>query len=338
MIFLWGLAAYVHGHDDWRLQILEEQGISSKTPALEKFLQSIAIPVQDLDLTIKQLGSENFDEREKAQKKLKLLGVKILPLLGKFKNNDDPEVTERLNVIIRQLENGNRWVKNALVRRAATSLIHERKKPGEINPDGTLFVEFFSNPNATLENGYHKLVFSGDNGMDGFIANGVAQMKGNRAGGGDQRLLLLSKNLTGKAVFPDNFRIETKIGGKDGGVGAYHVGVSIGNVRALFHPGYNNGGFRYERVDNNKYIIDNTGMGFTPKCGEMLTMSIDVKRMNNGDATMQVKITSGKNVFRDTQKIKSEDIGKIASIGLDRSGRTGGNALFDDFIVDLGKP
>ena len=79
-------------------------------------------------------------------------------------------------------------------------------------------------------------------------------------------------------------------------------------------------------------------MGFTPKCGEMLTMSIDVKRMNNGDATIQVKITSGKNVFRDTQKIKSEDIGKIASIGLDRSGRTGGNALFDDFIVDLGKP
>lgn len=43
-------------------------------------------------------------------------------------------------------------------------------------------------------------------------------------------------------------------------------------------------------------------MGFTPKRGEMLTMSIDVKRMNNGDATMQVKITSGKTSFKIVKK------------------------------------
>ncbi len=333
-----GLSVHAEISDDWRFQLLKEQGMSSETSALEKFQQSLTKPGEALDRALKQLGSEKFDEREQAQKELQLMGQEILPSLLELQKSGDPEVQERLEAIVRQLEVGGRWTKDALVRRAVASLLHDRKNPGKKDPKGTLFVEFFKKPNPSLQDGYQKLRYSAAKGMGGFVAKGMAQMKGQRVGDGDQRLLLFSKDLTGKSVFPDAFRVETKIGGRAGGQGAFHVGVSIGNIRALFHPGYSTGAFRFERVDDNKHITNSMNMGFTPPTDKLLPMSIEVKRLQNGDVKLDVRITSGNDTFRASQTLKYAAIGKLESIGLDRSGRTGGDAMFDDFVVDLGKP
>lgn len=320
---------------DWRLELLKESGLSAETEALEKFQNGQSHPGKDLDEKIRQLVSDEFKIREQAQKEIILMGKNVLPQLRPMLSTDDPELLTRLKTIIAKLEGGGRWQKDDLLRHAVDSLLEERKNPGAAKPHAKLFVEFFNKDAASVSKGYQRLKFISEVETGGSVKDGIARLQGNHNGDGDQQLQLLAKDLTGKEEFPDSFRIESKIGGGGEGSGSYHVGISVGNVRALFHPGYHNGAFRIEQVSNNIPILANTNMGFTPAPGKLLLMSMDVKRKPNKDVEISVTITSDKQTFRTSQIIKEDRIGKLDRIGLDRSGRTGGDALFDDIIVDL---
>jgi hypothetical protein len=320
---------------DWRLELLKESGLSSETDALEKFQNGLSHPEVGLDQKVQQLASDEFKQREQAQKEIILMGKNVLPKLRPMLNTDDPEVLMRLKTIIAKLEGGGRWAKEDLLRQAVASLLEERKNPEAAKPNAKLFVEFFNKDAVSVSDGYQRLKFKTDVEVAGSIKNGMAQLTGTHNGDGDQQLLLHAKDLTGNEEFPDSFRIESKIGGGAEGVGSYHVGISVGNVRALFHPGYSNGAFRFEQISNNIPIVNNTNMGFTPPPGKLLLMSMDVKRKPNKDVEISVIITSDKQTFRSSKIVKADAIGKLDRIGLDRSGRNGGDALFDDFILDL---
>ena len=320
---------------DWRLELLKESGLSTETEALEKFQKGISPLDGDLEKKVQQLGSEEFKQREQAQKEILLMGKDTLPQLRPMLNSDDPEIRMRLKTIMNQLEGAGRWAKDDLLREAVTSLLEERKNPNAAKPNPKLFVEFFNKDAASVANGYQRLKFKTDVEVNGSVKDSIARLSGKHNSDGDQQLLLHAKDLTGNEEFPDSFRVESKIGGGGEGIGAYHVGVSIGNVRALFHPGYNNGAFRIEQVSDNVAILGNTDMTFTPPAGIPLLMSMDIKRLANKDVEISVKITHEKQTFRTSQVVTANAIGKLDRIGLDRSGRGGGDAIFDDLIVDL---
>ena len=330
--------SYAEQASDWRIELLNEHGIPTDTAALEKSQKNHFISAEILDEKIKLLASEKFTEREQAQKDILVMGKDVLPMILALPTSDDPEVRMRLGKILISLQADGRWNRNALVQRAIESLLHERKNPGIADPQGKLFVECFNTEKPSLSGGYRQLRFRAPDELAGAVTDGMVRFKGDHAQDGDQRLILRARDFNGKQEFPDVFRIESKMGGAAGGVGAYHVGISIGNVRALFHPGYPSGAFRFERVDNNVAMVQNTNMGFNPQVEKLVLMSIEVKRLAEGNVSLDVTVNSAGHRFQKSTVIKAADIGKLETIGLDRSGRSGGDGLFDDFIVDFGKP
>lgn len=78
-------------------------------------------------------------------------------------------------------------------------------------------------------------------------------------------------------------------------------------------------------------------MGFDPPAGKLVWMGIDVARSADGTVKLDVVVISGGDSFRTSRIVAADVIGKLDKIGLDRSGRSGGDGLFDDLVVDLEK-
>ena len=332
-----GMAAE-KGAVDWRLELLSRERVSSETPALQEMEKRFKPSAEGLENAVGRLGAEDFRTREQAQHEILRMGKEVLPWLRRQPRIEDPEVRVRLGEIERTLGADGRWTKEDLLREAVTSLLNERlgRKTGK--PEGSLILETFDQDADSLGGGYRRFRFEAGKEMTGSVAGGILRMTGNHPDDVDQRLLLDAERVTGRETFPDAFQIEAGLGGDPGGEGSYHVGVSVGNVRVLFHPGYPTGGFRIERVDDHKPILFNTEMGYDPPVGKLLRMHLEVKRRVDGDVEIQAVISNGREAFRKTAVLAAAEIGKLDHIGLDRSGRNGGDGLFDDLVVHLGEP
>lgn len=168
------------------------------------------------------------------------------------------------------------------------------------------------------------------------VARGVLRLHGNHAEG-DQRIVLTAQQLIGHDHFTEPFDVNAEIGGEAEGSGGYHVGISIGNLRMLFHPAYRGGGFRIERVDNHHYIVTNQTMPFTPLAGVLHNMQVRVTPQKEGRVLLETSITNP-NAPKQTYVKKfladKTDIGPLTQVRIERSGRSGGDALFGSFSID----
>jgi len=116
----------------------------------------------------------------------------------------------------------------------------------------------------------------------------------------------------------------------------WHMGVSIGNVKILLHPGYRGGGFRVENTNTHEYLLKNQDMGFTPAVGVMHEMNIRLIKISKG-ALLKISVSDGNSetVFQQNLRVSNDDLGAFDRIALERSGHQGGDALFDLIQIEL---
>ncbi|BCX47608.1 hypothetical protein HAHE_15160 [Haloferula helveola] len=317
---------------DWRLDLLREEGIGTGNESLEKALAGSRIETPALEKHYRQLGSESFPDRVRAQQAFLSAGPDALDWLRKQPADESPEVRFRVQEIENQLRFPAIGSRDRMIRHAAASLLEAPESPAT----GGIFYEWFGQSQEDLGKPYRSFQFEVPEGMTGEVARGELRFSGERDGDDDQRLILRSAEWPGMERFPDQFSISAKIGGTEGGAAAWHVGITIGKVRALYHPGYAGGGFRFEQIGTTRELTRNQGMGFTPSTDELQRMLVKVRRLGDGDAELSVTIDQPDcQAFESTVRAPAEMIGPIDEVSLDRSGRTGGDARFDDFTIEF---
>ena len=109
-------------------------------------------------------------------------------------------------------------------------------------------------------------------------------------------------------------------------------------MRALYHPGMNGGSFRFEEIDTGRHLTRMESVGFTPGEKALQWMSVGVQRLADGEISLDVTLEEGgkgKGHFEISVTLTKEQIGDLNQISLDRSGRTGGDAFFDDLLIKI---
>lgn len=326
--------------DNWRLQLLAEEGFDLQKqdlPALQGDFNATEKHFLEL---VPLLASEDFATREGSQRKIIRMGNEARPWLDKLPPSEDPEITLRIAQIREELSKNQRWSKGELVRFAVSDLLREKNGVQIAKGTPLVFTELFRDNAPELGEKYRHFSFDCAPGLSAKVSDGVLRLAGNGGIEGDQRLILTAAKISGAEVFPDKFKIEVMLQGNANGAGGYHLGVSIGKVRALFHPGYRGGGFRFEHVDTHKPLTENKDMGFTPAADAFTIMAIEAKHLPDGDTELLATVSPDdkRPTFQTRIKVPAASIGKLDSISLDRSGRQGGDAVFDNLVVEMTAP
>ena len=245
---------------------------------------------------------------------------------------EDPEVRVRVAEIRKTVSSGVKTRVGPILRHAAKSLL---EKP-EDAATGGMFYEWFGTDKANCFDGYRSLAHEGAKNFKPFVKKGRLNIPGDQVDEEDQRLSLNLADWPGGKEMPKRYVVSCLMGGDGGGAGTWHVAIGIGKVKALFHPGYDGGAFRFEQVSTLEKYSNNQDMGFTPEAGKLYRMDVTVARFPAERVGLKVIITSSEGkTFETTIQVDGDEIGPLDRISLERSGRRGGNALFDDLRVKI---
>jgi len=204
-----------------------------------------------------------------------------------------------------------------------------------------VFVERFTEPAEDVTKGYRSFGYETTlRGCKADVSGGRLLLRGDHVQEGDQRLVVTASRVTGKASWPDSLEVTARLGGTAKGSGAWHVGVSIGRVKILFHPDYQGGAFRAETVDTHEEFFGNQDVGFTPAAGVAHLMTVRVRRTGSGyrfDVTLEEAGGGSGGKHRKAFEVSDKQMGRFDRVGLERSGRRGGDALFESLTIRPGK-
>lgn len=326
------LCSLTHGAPDWRVDLLRSQGIPNTRAGLEKAASEVGIDEVKLNEAYQKLGSDSFQEREQAQAYLKSQGSSILGFLNSKEPVTNPEIKSRLSHIRTHLESILVNLQKRMVIAAAKSLL---KSPDDKSTGGQ-FYEWFGTKSDDCSKGYRQLVYNGPKNVKPFIKNSQLVIPGNRPGEHDQRMILHAKTWPASEDPPNHINVSCLMGGTGEGAGNFHLGITIGKVKAVIHPGYAGGGFRFEQVGTAFKFTETINMGYTPAPDKMHRIKVTAQRLQNSKVQLSVLVNSPNNKpFKHSIDLDQKDIGAFNQISLDRSGRTGGNVFFDDLWIQI---
>src|SRR5262245_26385482 len=118
--------------------------------------------------------------------------------------------------------------------------------PFRARGDGGFEVTFTGTKDAS--GGYGPLAYEAMRpGWKAEVRDGRLRLRGDHDEG-NQRMVVTSQKALGKAQWPDALDVMARLGGGGEFGGAWHVGVSVGRVKVLFHPAFDGGAFRVEDV------------------------------------------------------------------------------------------
>jgi HEAT repeat protein len=206
----------------------------------------------------------------------------------------------------------------------------------QVSRFGTILYETFHEDAADIGHAYRQLQYESDVEGKASVRAGKLRLDGNHREG-DQRLCAKAQRLIGAETFPRRFKVKATLGGEGINSGGWHVGVSVGNIRFLFHPAASGGMFRAERVDDHRYVMSSTMMPFTQAPDVLHEMTIDVTKNDDGSVRLDVAVLDGSKTtkrYASSVTVAAPDIGPLRRVALERSGREGGAALFGSFIIE----
>ncbi len=328
---LW-LCGHAHAEIDWRKDFLTSRGIGLSQEALKKAARNEMDDQATLEKSYQNLASTIFEERKEAQQLIQSKGPQIINFLKSKQPIDHPEIRKRVDEMLKQLESDTGHQQLLISQFAAQSLL---EKPND-KATGGQFYEWFGQEKADLNEGYRQWTYDGPKDIAPTVKDGQLIISSKKPSDTDQKVVLQSSSWPQTKTFPKHFTVSCLMGSQIDGAGTYHPGIAIGKVKALMHPGYPGGGFRYENVDTKAVHTPNTTMGYTPKANVLYRIKITVKTMGSGKTHVNTVITSPENQrFEKTATFTQKEIGPINEISLIRSGRRGGDALFSDFHIEV---
>ena len=228
------------------------------------------------------------------------------------------------------------WAKSKLATAKLDTVVADQRH--DLSAGRNTLEESFARGQPKLAKGYGRFLYEADNGGPAKVADGRLRIDGSNPEG-DQRLFITSQRMVGRDRWPDKLEIRARLTGEEGNNVGWHMGVSVGRVKVLFHPGYPNGAFRAEATDDHDYIFSNEDMPFTPTTGVMHEITIRVKKTKSG-AEFDVTVDEGGDgggTFNRKFTADAEQLGDYNRLGLERSGREGGGAIFDSVSIRLGR-
>ena len=190
---------------------------------------------------------------------------------------------------------------------------------------GLLLRKMFADEAASIAGSYHQFHYEATVNAKAEVRHGILRLESSPQEA-DQRLYVTAKELLGQPTFPRRFVLKGRLGGEVANPGAWHVGLSIGKAKFLFHPGLEGGVFRIETVDEHRYLADSASMPFLPAADVLHEMTIDATRNDDGSVRCAITVRDGGRSgrqFTTSVTLNKNDIGDIQRIGLERSGREG---------------
>lgn len=181
-----------------------------------------------------------------------------------------------------------------------------------VTSGNTLFYESFDlDTVGPTQTGIAYDRFTTNVAFDTDVINGVVEL------GGENTMTI--------AGYSQGIRITADVGAVSSN-GNYNVGLSVGDNRIVFHPGFGGGAFRVEDTGG----FGNQNMGFTPANGSL--HHLEIVQHTNG--LFQATLTDGDNP-NNVYKAEFTNLASVGGlIGLTRAG-PGADGLYDNLRVDV---